>query len=136
MSHGFALPAELSAGELDQLAQFIDGLCLEFERPDPSTERGDNELMLRQYCGDCHGRRAAERGTAVLPFSQVEDAAALLDAGWLMPCVSRDSLVIQRMRDRSMPPADSGLPQPTLVEIDRLARFIDRPCAGPRGTLQ
>ncbi len=133
-SHGFALPAELGAGELDELAQFVDGMCLELERPSP--ERAENELLLRRYCGSCHGQNAVERGAAVLPFSQVEDTSALIDAAWIVPCVSRDSPVVQRIRDGSMPPADSGLPKPTLVEIEQLARFIDLPCARPRSTLQ
>jgi hypothetical protein len=65
----------------------------------------------------------------------VEDAEALLEAGWLVPCGSSRSPVLQRIRDGSMPPPDSGMGQPTLVEIDTLAAFIDRPCAGPRGYL-
>lgn len=109
------------------VASFIDGLC-----PGPaSPEQLQVEGLLGTYCGDCHGQRAVELGQVQGGMDDIESVDALIRAGRLVPCVSNGSLIIQRMRDGSMPPPASLGPRPSDAEIQLIADFVDRPCAGP-----
>ena len=123
--------ATLTSDDIGLVSGFINGMCAPFISPEPGSERRRAEVFLRDNCGSCHGQEAQMLGNVQGGFGQVESSSALLDAGWIVPCASRDSLLLQRIRDGSMPPGESVRPRLGQRNVIELAEFIDRPCARP-----
>ena len=64
--------------------------------------RARAETVLSAYCAECHGPRdvfAVQGG-----FGDITDFDAIVEQGQLIPCDARNSPVLLRMLDRSMPP--------------------------------
>lgn len=107
-----------------QLAIFVESMCTELLYP------GNYRLVLAQRalvesCGSCHGPAAA--GAAALP--RLDDAAALIDQRFLIPCRSQASPIVLAIQSGSMPPPESGVPPMSARQLDALTDFIDGPCA-------
>lgn len=131
MNDGTMPPAQfpqrvLRPSDKKLITDFIDGLCT----PPATSERQRLEEVLRSSCGSCHGQSAIDSGT-LQGVVLLEDIVALERDGWLIPCNSTASPVVQRMRSGDMPPLDSGGPRPSPADVEALAVFVDRPCSAP-----
>jgi mono/diheme cytochrome c family protein len=89
-------------------------------------ERAQVEAILGSYCGACHGS-ALPAGLAAAGMNYIDDVDRLVETGRIVPLDPEGSRVVQRMRDGSMPPPESGLPRVPSAEIDIIAQFIDNP---------
>ncbi len=83
------------------------------------------ENILKINCGSCHGSQLALEDSEGR-MNYINDIDALVDNDKIIPLNSRDSFIIQRMRDKTMPPAGSGFTV-TDTDIDFVANFIDDP---------
>jgi hypothetical protein len=121
----------LTSDEIGLVSGFINSMCTPFINPEPDSERLAAEEILRDNCGSCHGQEAQSLGSVQGGFGQIESSSALLDAKWIVPCSSRDSLLLERVRDGTMPPDDGLRRRLSQRKISTLAEFIDRPCLRP-----
>lgn len=96
------------------------------EPPEPEidvvTAQAQNVLLVN--CGSCHGTQLNER-TAKAGMNYINDMVQLAENGKLVPLNSGASLIIQRMRDGSMPPPEEGLPRVREADIEIVANYID-----------
>jgi serine/threonine-protein kinase len=90
------------------------------------------ENILRANCGQCHGPALTEdQARAGMNF--IDDIDALVNtpanngAALIAPLDADGSYIIQRMRNGSMPPAESTGPRPSDQDIQTVANFIDNP---------
>jgi len=60
-------------------------------------------------------------------MNYINDIQKLVDNGKIVPLDSAGSRIIQRMTKGEMPPIDSGYPQATTADIDKVAAYIDNP---------
>jgi mono/diheme cytochrome c family protein len=102
--------------------------------PDPASElalaRAAAENVLRANCGQCHGP-SLTTATARASMNYIDNIDELVENGKITPLKSEDSLVVQRMRDGSMPPVGTAGPRPSDRDIDVVAGFIDNPIFWP-----
>jgi hypothetical protein len=118
------LPAP-SRAELAVVGNFVDGLCDDLSAGGPSGQAA-LESWLASSCGSCHGNTLGDAGASErIPLVNVSD---MLAQGVIVPCNPDGSLLVQRLRDDSMPPPGVN-PRPTAREIRELVAFIDRPCS-------
>lgn len=82
------------------------------------------ENILAANCGQCHGP-ALTPVQALGGIWFIDDVDELASQGYLVPLLSAESRIVQVMRDGTMPPARSGLPPVSDVEIEIVAQFID-----------
>jgi mono/diheme cytochrome c family protein len=99
------------------------------EKPKPPTQadlaRAAAENVLEINCGNCHGSKL-KLEEAQGRMNYIDDMKLLVDNEKVKPLDSEGSFIIQRMRDRTMPPAGSGLTV-SQADIDLVASFIDNP---------
>jgi mono/diheme cytochrome c family protein len=104
------------------------------DTPDPESElalaRAAAENVLRANCGQCHGPGLTP-ATARAGMNYIDNIDALVENGKITPLDSEDSLVVQRMRNGSMPPVGTAGPSPSERDIDVVAGFIDNPIFWP-----
>lgn len=72
-------------------------------------------LVLDAKCGSCHGAAAIANGNVQGGLDCIADFDCLVQTGYVRPADTPGSLLVQRMRDGTMPPA--GV-QPLLHEDD------------------
>jgi mono/diheme cytochrome c family protein len=101
--------------------------------PDPNDEpsaedlaRAAAENVLASNCGQCHGPALTEQ-QASAGMNYINDIQKLADEGKIIPLNSAGSRVIERMREGSMPPVQSGLDPVSDADINIVAQFIDNP---------
>lgn len=85
--------------------------------------------VLSSYCGACHGRALTELQAAA-SINYIDDWSRLLEAGMIERCSPRRSRIVVVMRSGSMPPAGSGLPPVSDVDIGVVEDAIDFDCNG------
>ncbi len=98
-----------------------------------SAARGAEDLaarareLLRQHCGTCHGPGGSGKGG----FDYVLDRDRLVARNQVLPGKARESPLIQRIRDREMPPAKRLPLRPD--DIALLERWVEAgaPAAHP-----
>lgn len=132
---------EVPPRDIDRVADYIDWGCtatqtLCAEQPALSgCAMVEAERVLDQRCGMCHGeaQRERQRQTGVQGFSflEIDDMSTLLARGLVIPCDSEGSPLVRRMRDGSMPPADSFQPSLRMTDEQRVTTFIDGLCTPP-----
>jgi mono/diheme cytochrome c family protein len=94
--------------------------------------RAAAENILRSNCGQCHGPALTEE-QARAGMNFIDDIERLVaeparnGQPLIEPRNSDNSLIVQRMRDGSMPPAGSTGPRPSASDIRTVANFIDNP---------
>lgn len=94
---------------------------------DPAAlARADAENVLATNCGECHGSKL-QLDDASGGMNYIDDIDKLVEAGKIIPLNSKESRIVERMRDGSMPPSFSQKPRVTDQEIDVVAQFIDQP---------
>ena len=96
----------------------------------PATPKTPAELardqaqnVLLANCGACHGTQLTDL-TAKSGMNYINDMIKLAANGKIEPLNSDGSLVIQRMRDGTMPP---GGPRVSDTDIEIVANYIDEP---------
>jgi len=82
--------------------------------------------VLAANCGQCHGP-ALNTTQASAGMNYINDIDKLVETGKIKPLDSTNSLIIQRMTNGSMPPAQSLLPRVSQTDINTVAQFIDNP---------
>lgn len=88
------------------------------------------EALLDEQCGVCHGAQARRACSGVCDgMTYIDDMTALLDTEKILPCNWRGSAIARRMRDRSMPPAYSGVPPMSAGLQGELEEFVEGMCA-------
>jgi len=60
-------------------------------------------------------------------MNYIDDIDQLVTNGKILPLNSKESRIIERMREGSMPPPSSQLPRVSDSEIDVVAQYIDNP---------
>jgi mono/diheme cytochrome c family protein len=104
-----------------------DGAAVE---PDEGSEldiaRAAAENILRANCGQCHGP-ALTPEQARAGMNYIDDIDELVTQGKIVPLDSDASLIVRRMRNGEMPPANSTGPRPSDQDIQTVANFIDNP---------
>jgi mono/diheme cytochrome c family protein len=94
---------------------------------DPAAlARADAENVLATNCGECHGSKL-QLDDASGGMNYIDDIDKLVENGKIIPLNSKESRIVERMRDGSMPPSFSQKPRVTDQEIDVVAQFIDQP---------
>jgi len=94
---------------------------------DPAAlARADAENVLATNCGTCHGS-ALQLDEASGGMNYIDDIDELVDNGKIIPLNSKESRIIERMREGSMPPPSSQRPRVSDDQIDVVAQFIDNP---------
>jgi mono/diheme cytochrome c family protein len=94
---------------------------------DPAAlARADAENVLATNCGSCHGS-ALQLDEASGGMNYIDDIDQLVDTGKIIPLNSKESRIIERMREGSMPPPSSQRPRVSDDQIDVVAQFIDNP---------
>jgi mono/diheme cytochrome c family protein len=88
--------------------------------------RAAAENVLASNCGGCHGPALTEQ-QASAGMNYIDDMDRLAEEGKIVPLNSGASRVIQRMREGSMPPPQSGQPLVSDADINIVAQFIDSP---------
>jgi mono/diheme cytochrome c family protein len=97
------------------------------DNDDPAAlARAQAENILNSNCGQCHGGQLTP-ATASAGMNYINDIDQLVETGKIVPLDSENSRIIERMREGSMPPVQSGLPQVSASDIDVVAQFIDNP---------
>ncbi len=98
--------------------------------PPPPPKKSAAELardqaqnVLLANCGGCHGTQLTAL-TAESGMNYINDMAKLAENGKIEPLNSAASLVIQRMRDGSMPPGGARVSD---ADIEVVANYIDEP---------
>jgi mono/diheme cytochrome c family protein len=103
--------------------------------PDPSVDEPGNaadlarenaENLLATNCGQCHGP-ALTPAAASAGMNYINDIDRLVTEGKIEPLNSAGSRIIERMREGSMPPVQSGLDRVSDNDINVIAQFIDNP---------
>jgi mono/diheme cytochrome c family protein len=118
-----------SREEISLLRTFVDGLCDDLTAGGPVVSgRTAIESWLASDCGSCHGNAPADAGASAGERVPLLDVAELVVQGVILPCNPEGSLLVQRLRDDSMPPPGVS-PRPTASELSDLVAFIDRPCS-------
>jgi hypothetical protein len=120
----------LTASEQKLVGNFVDGMCDDFIDRDgpPDTQRAEIERWLSADCGSCHGPADGDEASAPNGLIQAWDLEALLEAGRIVPCNADGSLLVQMLRDDSMPPPGAS-PRPSPAQLRELISFIGRPCS-------
>ncbi|HTV18081.1 MAG TPA: cytochrome c [Polyangiaceae bacterium] len=98
--------------------------------PEDDLERAQVENILRANCGACHGTQLTE-ATRSGGMNYINDIDELAKQEKIIPLNSDGSLVIQRMRNGTMPPAAQGGKAVAKAEIDIVANYIDNPDKWP-----
>jgi mono/diheme cytochrome c family protein len=94
-----------------------------YEPPTPAeTDQEAMEAMLLTYCGSCHQSDDPEQ--ALGGFGDVGSIDAIVERGLIVPSSPRDSSLLIRIQDGSMPPAFTT-ERPSTEEIAELEAFID-----------
>jgi mono/diheme cytochrome c family protein len=88
--------------------------------------RAQAENILQSNCGQCHGSNL-DLSDASGNMNYIDDIDQLVASGKIVPLDSKNSRIIERMREGSMPPPSSQLPRVSDSEIDVVAQFIDNP---------
>jgi mono/diheme cytochrome c family protein len=88
--------------------------------------RAQAENVLASNCGQCHGP-ALTPAQASAGMNYINDIDKLVENGKIIPLSSTKSRIVERMREGSMPPVQSGLPRVTDADINVVAQFIDNP---------
>jgi len=88
--------------------------------------RADAENVLATNCGSCHGS-ALQLDEASGGMNYIDDIDQLVETGKIIPLNSKESRIIERMREGSMPPPSSQRPRVSDDQIDVVAQFIDNP---------
>jgi len=88
--------------------------------------RAQAQNILASNCGQCHGP-ALTPAQASAGMNYINDMDQLAENNKLVPGNSAGSRIIQRMREGSMPPLNSGKPKVSDADIDVVAQFIDNP---------
>jgi mono/diheme cytochrome c family protein len=88
--------------------------------------RAQAENILASRCGGCHGPNLTPQ-TASAGMNYIDDIERLVDEGKIQPLNSAGSRVVERMRNGSMPPVQSGQERVPDNEINTVAQFIDNP---------
>jgi mono/diheme cytochrome c family protein len=100
------------------------------DQPDPgdpaALARAQAENVLASNCGQCHGP-ALTPAQASAGMNYINDIDKLVDNGKIIPLSSTKSRIVERMREGSMPPVQSGLPRVSDADINVVAQFIDNP---------
>lgn len=102
--------------------------------PEEDLERAQVENILLVNCGACHGTQLNER-TRSGGMNYINDIEALATNGKIKPLDAEGSIVIQRMRNGTMPPPGQGkaVAKP---EIDIVANYINNPDKWPGAPAQ
>lgn len=120
----------LFPSERARLESFVVGICTDLTEGGPNdAERIASEALLRQSCGGCHGATGADAGPPPGGLGDVANIASVIPSRFIVPCVSSSSAIIGALRAGTMPPPGSDAPRPSSEDIEKLAVFIDRPCA-------
>jgi len=82
--------------------------------------------ILDTKCGSCHGAEAVAAGNVQGEFDCIEDMDCLVQTGYISPGYSENSLIVQRMRDGTMPPRGVQ-PLLTDADIEQVAKYIRFP---------
>jgi mono/diheme cytochrome c family protein len=94
---------------------------------DPAAlARADAENVLATNCGSCHGS-SLTLDEASGGMNYIDDIDELVDSGKIIPLNSKESRIVERMRDGSMPPSFSQRPRVSDDQIEVVAQFIDNP---------
>jgi mono/diheme cytochrome c family protein len=96
------------------------------ETPEESLDIAIARNVLLTNCGACHGS-ALTKDQASGGINYIDIWSELIRAGLIATC-SDNSRIIRVMRRGDMPPPVSGLPAVPDVEIELVARAIDREC--------
>jgi mono/diheme cytochrome c family protein len=110
------------------------------ETPDPPAPGGEEEddlgpdalaraqaeNVLASNCGGCHGP-ALTPAQASAGMNYINDIDRLVEEGKIEPLNSAGSRIVERMRNGSMPPVQSGQDPVTEADINTVAQFIDNP---------
>ena len=100
------------------------------EDPETENQTASVEEIMRDLldglCGSCHGAEAIREGNVQGGFDFVTDMDRMVEEGWVVPLSSEYSLLVQVMRNGSMPPPGVE-PRPTRNDIQIVAQFIDNP---------
>lgn len=102
-----------------------DPVIPDVDEPTPEDlARANVEAILADNCGSCHGANLDE-DDAEAGMNYITDLDRLAEENKLVPLDSGNSLIIQRMRNGSMPPG--ALAKVPTTDIDAVADFIDNP---------
>jgi len=103
---------------------------VQVDTPDPSDPaalaKAQAENILASNCGQCHGG-GLKLQDASGGMNYIDDIDQLVTNGKILPLNSKESRIIERMREGSMPPPSSQLPRVSDSEIDVVAQYIDNP---------
>jgi len=94
------------------------------DEPNTNVELAAVETILAENCGQCHGP-ALTPAQAQAGMNFITDLQKLADEEKLVPLNSANSLIIQYMRDGTMPPG--SLDKVPTADINRVADYIDNP---------
>ncbi len=83
----------------------------------------DTAEVLETYCASCHGEQPNYNGLA-----KITDLQSLINRGLIVPGDSESSILYQRVRGGTMPPASVWL-RPEIDAVDTLRDWIE--CAAP-----
>jgi hypothetical protein len=113
--------------EIALLTSFVNGLCDDLTAGGPVVSgQTALESWLASDCGSCHGNTPTDAGAGDrVPLLDIRE---LVEQGLIVPCNPDGSLLVQRLRDNSMPPPGMT-PRPSARELEDLTTFIERPCS-------
>jgi mono/diheme cytochrome c family protein len=84
------------------------------------------ENVLLTECGTCHGTNLSA-DTARAGMNYINDIDRLVEEGKIKPGDAENSLIIQRMRAGTMPPANEGFAPVADANIEIVAQYINNP---------
>lgn len=98
--------------------------------PSGATEQETLEVLLDDYCGDCHGSdyNGFSDGAGM---NYIDDIDRLIATGKIIPGDPADSKLVLRMVRGEMPPVSSELPPAPQELIERLSDFVQSLPAAP-----
>jgi mono/diheme cytochrome c family protein len=104
------------------------------DEPSPADlARAQAQNVLATRCGGCHGPALSEEDASA-GMNYINDIDRLVEEGKIVPLNSGGSLVIERMRNGTMPPPRPGLERVPDSDINIVAQFIDNPVFWPGET--